>query len=139
MVSKQFMKKLKLFTNNKVNFSIKWMTKKVKHIFKVKDRNPHPLCCIYKGTCSCSMTYIGETKRNASLRWREHSKPTEKSEPAKHLLENPQHEFQWEIIKNAPKNTRLRKTIEAFIIAINKPSLNEQKDNNLLLFRNGIT
>ena len=85
------------------------------------------------------MTYIGETKRNTALRWREHTKPTESSEPSKHLLENPHHEFQWEIIRNAPTNTRIRKAIEAFIIAIRNLSLNEQKENNLTLFRNGVT
>ena len=96
---KQFLKKLKLFSKDQFNFSIKWMTKKIKHLFKINDRNLYPSCCIYKGTCSCQMTYIGETKRNVKIRWQEHLKPSDKSEPAKHLLENPTPQFQWEVIK----------------------------------------
>ena len=40
---------------------------------------------IYKGTCSCGETYIGETIRNASIGSGGHNDPTQKSEPAKHL------------------------------------------------------
>ena len=40
---------------------------------------------------------------------------------------------------NAPPKTRLRKIIEAFLIAINNPDLNNQLENDLILFRNGIT
>ena len=39
-----------------------------------------------------------------------------------------------------PKDKRTRKNLEAFFIAVQKPSLNEQvKANFLHLFRNGIT
>ena len=27
---------------------------------------------MYKGGCSCGLRYIGETKRNAEVRWNEH-------------------------------------------------------------------
>ena len=67
ITSKCFLHKLKSFTLNKVNFTITWSTNEIKNLFKIKDRNPHPSCCIYKGTCSCSMVYIGETKRNATV------------------------------------------------------------------------
>ena len=138
-IAYRFLSKLRAFTNQEVNISIKWITKKVRGIFKIKDKNPHPLCCIYKGTCSCSLTYIGETKRNAETRWKEHSKPSSGSEPSKHLVNHPDHEFQWEVLMNAPPKTKLRKIIEAFIIAINNPDLNNQLENDLILFRNGIT
>ena len=84
--------------------------------------------------------YIGETIRNVEVRWNEHNDPRGKSEPSKHLTNNLEHKFQWSIICNAPINTRSRKNLEAFYIALQKPSLNEQLDNNQLnLFRNGIT
>jgi len=41
---------------------------------------------------------------------------------------------------NAPVNTRMRKNLEAAIIALKRPFLNDQLDSNqLILFRNGVT
>ena len=39
---KRFLEKLKDFTGNKVDFGIKWLTKKVKHLFHVKDKKTPP-------------------------------------------------------------------------------------------------
>ena len=50
---RRFLQKLKSFTKKKIDFAIKWPTKKVKQLFNVKDRNPHPACKIYEGVCSC--------------------------------------------------------------------------------------
>ena len=137
---KRFLRKLKTFTNHEIDFVIAWRTKKVKQLFRLKDRNPHPACKIYEGVCSCAKNYVGETKRNVEVRWREHENINKESEPAKHLRDFPDHSFQWKVILNAPLNTRLRKNIEASIIAQKKPSLNDQLDSNrLILFRNGIT
>ena len=99
---KHFLRKIKYFTHNNFDFFKKRITKKVKLLFKIKDRNPRPLCCVYQGTCLCNSTYIGETKRNVEIRWFEHSKPSEKSEPAKHLKSNHDHGFKWKVIVNAP-------------------------------------
>ena len=50
------------------------------------------------------------------------------SEPAKHLREYHTH---------APNDTRTRKNIEASVIALKRPSLNDQLDSQrLILFRN---
>ena len=38
---------------------------------------------------------------------------------------------------SAPMNSRKRKNLEAFFIAVKHPILNEQKDSKLTLFRNG--
>ena len=70
--SKRFMKKFDVFNDNEYEIRIRWITEKVKQLFKLKSRNPHPSCMIYKGTCSCQESYIGETVRNVQIRWQEH-------------------------------------------------------------------
>ena len=70
--SKRFMKKFNVVTDNKYDIRIKWITKKVKQLFKLKSRNPHPSCVIYEGVCSCQESCIGETVRNVETRWQEH-------------------------------------------------------------------
>ena len=63
-----------------------------------------------------------------------------KSEPAKHLKENPTHKFRWAIISKDPENFRKRRVLEASFIKTFCPTLNEQLDNDILtLFRNDIT
>ena len=57
-------------------------------MFPLKDKSDYKLCVIYKGDCSCCSRYIGETKRNAEVRWNEHNNPTKSSEPSKHLRSN---------------------------------------------------
>ena len=42
--SNRFMKKFDVFTDNKCNIRITWINKKVKQLFKLKSRNPHPSC-----------------------------------------------------------------------------------------------
>ena len=44
--SKRFMKKFDVFTDNKHDIHIKWITKKSKQLFKLKSGNPHPSCVI---------------------------------------------------------------------------------------------
>ena len=139
-LSKKFMEKFHNFTNEKFGLMIKWQTRKVKSLFKVKSKNPHPSCKIYFGECSCGETYVGETVRNVEIRWAEHDSLKGKSEPSKHLKSNNGHAFTWKILSSAPKNTRERKNLEASIMAIKQPSLNNQIETKILqLFRNGIT
>ena len=135
-----FLKKFHRFTKDRFDVAIKWKTKQVKSLFPLKDKNIHPSCVVYKGTCSCGETYIGETKRNASVRWEEHNNPTKNSEPAKHLKSNIDHVFNWVILCMASKNCKVRRNLEASYIALLRPTLNEQKDFEILtLFRNGVT
>ena len=139
-LAKRFLNKMNYFTDFKIDFAIKWSTKKVKQLFRLKDKNPHPACKIYEGVCSCGENYIGETKRNVQTRWNEHEDLRKDSEPAKHLGCFPEHKFNWKIIMNAPTNTRARKNLEAALIALKRPSLNDQMDSNqLILFRHGVT
>ena len=137
--SHAFLTKFHNYTSSKYRVAIKWITKKTKTLFPLKDRNNHPACKIYEGVCSCGSTYIGETKRNCEQRWKEHL-PPHKSEPANHIRENHDHKFQWRVIANAPMNNRTRKNLEALYIALKRPNLNEQVESNVLtLFRFGIT
>ena len=137
---KRFISKFNTFTKEKFDIRIIWKTKKVRQLFSLKERNPYPSCKIYMGECSCGKTYIGETKRNVHTRWNEHNNPNQSSEPARHIKENIEHEFNWSILMPAPTNIRCRKNLEASLIALKKPSLNEQIDSKKLnLFRNGVT
>ena len=70
-----------------------WSTRNIKSLFPLKDKVARRSCVIYKGKCSCGLSYIGETKRNSKIRWKEHEHPAGKSEPAKHLIENAYHQF----------------------------------------------
>ena len=95
---------------------------------------------IYKGTCLCGETCIGETIRNASIRWNKHNDPANKSELANHLKNNVHHVFNWVTLCKAPQNYKVRHNLEASYIASLKPTLNEQKDFEILtLFRDGFT
>ena len=138
--SKRFMKKFDVFTDNKYDIRIKWITEKVKQLFKLKSRNPHLSCVIYEGVCSCQESYIGETVRNVEIRWQEHEDTQKDSEPAKHLKNNPTHSFTWKVLLPASSIRRIRQNMEASIIALKRPSLNERVESKkLLLFRNGVT
>ena len=129
---------IETFTNGKVKLEITWKTRKIKSLFPLKDRVTHKSNFIYEGKCNA--VYIGETKRNAQVCWREHDQMAGKSEPSKHVLNNIGHAFEWKVITNAPGNFRKRKILDAFYIVKQKPSINDQLDIRFLrLFRNGIT
>ena len=102
----------KNFMNLPYEIRIKWITKKVKQLFKLKSTNPYPSCVIYEGVCVCEQTYISETRRNVELRWEEHENTSKDSEPAKHLKENLSHKFSWKILFAAPENKRICKILE---------------------------
>ena len=118
------------FTKDRFEVAIKWEIRQVKTLFSLKQKSIHPSCMIYKGTCSCGdtcscgKTYIGQTKRNASIRWEEHNDPTNKSQPAKHLKNNFHHVFNWVTLCKAPENYKVIRNLEALYIASLKPTLN---------------
>ena len=115
------------------------MTRNIKSLFPLKDKVCHKSNVVYEGTCSCGEKYIGETVRNAEVRWREHDF-LGKSEPAKHVVLNSGHSFSWRTLCKAPQNTRKRKILEAFYINKFKPNINDQLDIRFIhLFKNGIT
>ena len=83
--------KLEAFTNYKVKFRYFWKTRKVRSLFVLKDPVVHRANVIYKGTCSCSEFYVGETKQNIEVRSREHCSTKKMSELGDHLLINSGH------------------------------------------------
>ena len=92
---------------------ITWKTRNIRSLFPLKDKNDYKSCVIYKRDCSCGSRYIGESKRNAEVRWNEHNNPSKSSEPSKHLQNNINHSFTWAVISNAPKNAKTSKNLEA--------------------------
>ena len=138
--SKYFIKKFEGFNNQRYRIAIKWIIKKVKSLFKVKSKNPHLSCVIYRGKCSSGNKYIGKTERNVEKCWSEHNNPTGKTEPARQLSNNSGHLYAWKTLMPAPKDIGTHKNLEAFFITVQKPSLNKQVKSNVLhLFRKGIT
>ena len=108
--SRRFMKKFDIFTDNKFDIHIKWITKKVKQLFKLKSRNPHPSYVIYEGVCSCLESYIGETVRNVEIRRQEHDN-TERFRTCKVSDSfNPTHSFTWKVLPPARSIKRIRQT-----------------------------
>ena len=55
-----------------------WKTRNIATKSNYKSR------VFYKVDCSRGSRYIGETKSNAEVRWKEHNNPTKSSEPSKH-------------------------------------------------------
>ena len=114
--STYFLKKFHKFTNNSSRMVITRKTRNIQSLFLLKDKNDYKSCVIYKGDCSCGSRYIGETKRNAEVRWNEHNNPTKSSEPSKHLRSNINHYFTWAVISNASRNAKTRKNLETSYI-----------------------
>ena len=132
--SKHFVKKLEAFTNHRYGITVKWITRNVKSLFKVKSRNLGPSCVMYRSKCPYGEEYTGETERNVEKRSNEHKNPTENIETARHLSNNISNLFAWEILMPAPKDKQTHKNFEAFFIAVQKLSLNEQVKSNVLHF-----
>ena len=80
-------------------------------------------------------------KRNAEIRWKEHcSHNDKKREVAEHLLKNPDHTTNWQVITSAPHQRNKHKILEAYYITKFKPTLNNQLDIKIThRFGNGIT
>ena len=106
----------------------------------MKEQNQYASRKIYEELFSRKENYIGETKRNVITRWNKYEDQNQDSEPAKHLLQHPDHVFHRKVLTSAPTDTCKRKNLESFFIAVKHPTLNKQKDSKkLTLFRNGVT
>ena len=138
--SKKFCEKLEFCTNEKVKFNPIWATRKIKSLFKIKDKVKDLSSVIYQGICSCGNNYTGESIRNAVTRIDEHEQTNGKLEPSKHLKNNPGHKFDWMILSRAPSHSSKRKILEVYFIKQLNSSLNDQLDSEIvILFRHGVT
>ena len=77
-------------------------------LFSDKDRQSllHLSVAVYQLTCSCDQNYIGQTKRNLILN--EHQ-TCEDSEVCKHLLNNSNHEINFDLPKILDKSNHFTK------------------------------
>ena len=69
---KIFFDSIEGFIEGKIMLIILWSSKNIKSLFPLKDKVAHPSYLIYEGQSSCKLSYIGKTKRNNEVRWREH-------------------------------------------------------------------
>ena len=101
----------------------------------MKDKTSHVSSVEYEGKCNCGENYIGETGRNVTIRWDEHSDIDKDSEPAKHIKQFPEYRFNWKILKRVPNKVRQRKIHEAYHVMCLCPTLNSQLElTSLTLF-----
>ena len=56
---------------NEYRQSIKWITRKVREFFPLKDKNLFSTCKIQQGVCTSNENYIGETEHNTEICWGE--------------------------------------------------------------------
>ena len=75
---KRLIDRIESFTGGKIMLIVLWSTRNIKSVFPIKDKVAHPNCVIYEGQYSCKLSFIGETKRNNEVRWREHEDPAGK-------------------------------------------------------------
>ena len=71
--SKDFIKKFHKFTNNNFRLAISWKTRKMKMLFKIKDKNLYPASKTYREYQHCGDNYNGKNVRNTVTRWSEHN------------------------------------------------------------------
>ena len=80
---------------------------------------------VYKLTCSCGYSYIGQTRRNLMNSLKEHSS-SDKSEVCRHLMDNPDHKVDFakpNILSSSGDSARLL-ILESLFIQKYEPLLN---------------
>ena len=108
--SKTFLNKLNQFANNNFEFTIVWNTRKIRSLFKLKEKSKSQSCVIYEGASSndVNIKYIGETKFIAEIRWNQHNNPSHNSSsPANYLKNNRTDKFNWKVLCKTSK-TRIK-------------------------------
>ena len=92
-LQKKFIRTFHNFTGSKFNLYTKWMARKTKTFFTLKNKCLQPACKIYHGVRSCGKTYVEETIGNVDTNWNKHNMPSEKLNPSKHLNSKMKHHF----------------------------------------------
>ena len=108
--------------------------------FRFEDKQPILMKSgiVYKLTCLCGSTYIGQTWRNLLSRIKEHP-ISEKSEVCKHLLQNPAHrmDFNTSTILGSENDTARLLILESLFIQKQTPNLNNDffQSSFLMIFK----
>ena len=92
---------------------------------------------VYKLTCSCGSTYIGQTRRNLLSGSKEHA-TSEKSEVCKHLLQNHTHhvDFNTPTTLGSENDTARLLILESLFIQEQTPDLNNDSQSSPLMIFN---
>ena len=102
-------------------------TRKLQSWFSVKDRQAllNWFNVVYKLTCSCVASYIGQTQRNLINRIEEHRTSLSFS-VCSHLQANPDHraDFHYPEVIGSDNNWRRLQILESLLIQEHKPELN---------------
>ena len=125
-------------TWNRVILRIIDTTWNIGHNFRLKDQQKTLMKygVVYKLTCSCGSSYIGQTRRNLINRLKEHSS-SDKSEVCRHLMDNPDHKVDFakpNILSSSGDSARLL-ILESLFIQKYEPLLNvDSKSAPLYLY-----
>ena len=125
-------------TWNRVIVRIIDTTWNIRHNFRLKDKQKTLMKygVVYKLTCSCGSSYIGQTRRNLINRLKEHSS-SDKSEVCRHLMDNPDYKVDFakpNILSSSGDSARLS-IPESLFIQKYEPLLNaDSKSAPLYLF-----
>ena len=138
-ISKSVWRELSSFIKHKAVVNVKrrcfQSTRKLQSWFSVKDRQAllDRFNVVYKLTCSCGASYIGQTQRNIINRIEEH-RTSLGSSVCRHLQANPDHRVDShnpEVI-GSDNNWRWLKILESLLIQEHKPELNANIPSMLL-------
>ena len=122
-----FLKKLDF----KVTFILINETFNLKRLFTFKERQNklHRSSVVYRITCSCKSTYIGQTSRNLITRLKNHdpnSPNRQDTDVSKHLTDNPDHKIDFDKTEIMAQTNHWRKLLitETLLIKKHNPNLN---------------
>ena len=122
-----FLKKLDF----KVTFILINETFNLKRLFTFKERQNklHRSSVVYRITCSCKSTHIGQTSRNLITRLKNHdpnSPNRQDTDVSKHLTDNPDHKIELDKTEIMAQTNQWRKLLitETLLIQKQNPNLN---------------
>ena len=122
-----FLKKLDF----KVTFILINETFNLKRLFTFRERQNklHRSSVVYRITCSCRSTYIGQTSRNVITRLKNHdpnSPNRQDTDVSKHLTDNPDHKIDFDKTEIMAQTNHWRKLLitETLLIQKHNPNLN---------------
>ena len=97
--------------------------------FKERQNKLHRSSVVYRITCSCKSTYIGQTSRNLITRLKNHdpySPNRQDTDVSKHLTDNPDHKIDFDKTEIMAQTNHWRKLLitETLLIQKHNPNLN---------------